>query len=583
MSIPADSVCGVAHNFSVYVDHDDDATVYDATLNQTNASANHNKFYIVQLLVRTDGQDYRTYTRWGRVGETGQDKLLGGGSLAEARSIFEKKFKEKSGLKWSDRHDQPKDKKYTFLPKSYEESSDEEDLPETPAMKRSLTLKSTASTSNTIESTLPAEVQGMMALIFNEQHLANAMQDLHYDPIKLPLGKLSVPTLREGFSVLQELSELIQDPNIATTSGVSFKNAVEGLSNRFLTLIPHVIPRGSRPPIIDNDELIKREMELLENLSDMKLANDIMKDAQEGEVGGVSRLEFQYNMLKLNEMTPLAKDSQEFQELMLYLDKSSGATHSLRYQVEDIFRIERTAEEDRTQVDFSALVPPEKSDRRLLWHGSRTTNFAGILKEGLRIAPKEAPVSGYAFGKGIYLADMSTKSANYCHSYQSGDTGLLLLCEAELGKPMYRLLSGSYSEDDIAALENGCLSTWGVGKTAPKTWKDAGAVNAQIKGVSMPDVKHRFKDVEEEGLYLQYNEYICKWPLWCYSWDIALLVNLSISSECPILSYISLRLCRILKPSLTDRSPYRLRREAGEATIPIQSPHDKLLRPRPRR
>jgi len=45
--------------------------------------------------------------------------------------------------------------------------------------------------------------------------------------------------------------------------------------------------------------------------------------------------------------------------------------------------------------------------RRLLWHGSRATNFGGILSQGLRIAPPEAPVSGYMFGKGIYLADMS--------------------------------------------------------------------------------------------------------------------------------------------------------------------------------
>ena len=28
-------------------------------------------------------------------------------------------------------------------------------------------------------------------------------------------------------------------------------------------------------------------------------------------------------------------------------------------------------------------------ERMLLWHGSRTTNFAGILKQGLRIAPPE--------------------------------------------------------------------------------------------------------------------------------------------------------------------------------------------------
>jgi poly [ADP-ribose] polymerase len=43
-------------------------------------------------------------------------------------------------------------------------------------------------------------------------------------------------------------------------------------------------------------------------------------------------------------------------------------------------------------------------------------NFAGILSRGLRIALPEAPVSGYMFGKGIYLAEMSSKSANYLYS-----------------------------------------------------------------------------------------------------------------------------------------------------------------------
>ena len=33
--------------------------------------------------------------------------------------------------------------------------------------------------------------------------------------------------------------------------------------------------------------------------------------------------------------------------------------------------------------------------RQLLWHGSRLTNWVGILSQGLRIAPPEAPVTGY--------------------------------------------------------------------------------------------------------------------------------------------------------------------------------------------
>lgn len=73
-------------------------------------------------------------------------------------------------------------------------------------------------------------------------------------------------------------------------------------------------------------------------------------------------------------------------------------------------------------------------NRKLLWHGSRFSNFVGILTNGMRIAPKEAPSTGYNFGKGVYFADMASKSSGYCCTYLSNGTGLLLLCEVALGK-----------------------------------------------------------------------------------------------------------------------------------------------------
>jgi hypothetical protein len=75
--------------------------------------------------------------------------------------------------------------------------------------------------------------------------------------------------------------------------------------------------------------------------------------------------------------------------------------------IESIFEIARFGENMR-------YLPFEKlPNKKLLWHGSRTTNFIGILSEGLRIAPPDAPVTGYMFGKGIYFADVPSKAANY--------------------------------------------------------------------------------------------------------------------------------------------------------------------------
>lgn len=99
----------------------------------------------------------------------------------------------------------------------------------------------------------------------------------------------------------------------------------------------------------------------------------------------------------------------------------------------------------------------------LLWHGSRLTNMVGILSTGLRIAPPEAPVTGYMFGKGIYFADMVSKSANYCFTNRDNNVGILLLCEVALGNTN-DLTASCYTANKLPANKN---STKGIGKTQP--------------------------------------------------------------------------------------------------------------------
>lgn len=95
--------------------------------------------------------------------------------------------------------------------------------------------------------------------------------------------------------------------------------------------------------------------------------------------------------------------------------------------MKDIFKVKRPGEEERYLNDIG--------NDMLLWHGSRVSNFGGILSQGLRIAPPEAPVSGYLYGKGIYFADMLDKSAHYCRATTSGGDCLALLCDVAVGKP----------------------------------------------------------------------------------------------------------------------------------------------------
>jgi poly [ADP-ribose] polymerase len=72
-----------------------------------------------------------------------------------------------------------------------------------------------------------------------------------------------------------------------------------------------------------------------------------------------------------------------------------------------LYRVERRGEAER-------FAQHEKlENRRLLFHGSQLENYLGILKQGLRVCPTEAPTTGYALGKGIYFADTFNKAKSY--------------------------------------------------------------------------------------------------------------------------------------------------------------------------
>lgn len=161
---------------------------------------------------------------------------------------------------------------------------------------------------------------------------------------------------------------------------------------------------------------------MLESLMEMEVAYKMMES-----VGEQNDVDHYYAQLKAD-IDVVEKTSDEFQMIQEYVRNTHAKTHS-EYELEiiDVHKVRRHFEEIRYKP-FKKL-----SNRKLLWHGSRVTNFAGIISQGLRIAPKEAPVTGYMFGKGVYFADMVSKSANYCCTNVKSPTGLLLLCEVALG------------------------------------------------------------------------------------------------------------------------------------------------------
>lgn len=296
---------------SVFID--DDGTIFDASLNQTVSGENKNKFYRVQLLVSANKKSYRTWTRWGRVGERGQNATLGQGSLVEATKHFDRKFKDKSGYSWADRFEPPKKGKYTFIERNYEEDSGEEEDGSPgasnvkPVKDPLANNKEDDESRELLESKLPEKVQLLMELIFNQAHFAASMLEMDYDANKLPLGKLSKRTLMAGYERLKEIAELMADPSLASSKHqTSIASARGQLSDAFYTVIPHSFGRN-RPPVISTEVQLKKEIALLESLSDMEIASGIMKEAKikDGEIAeAIHMLDRQYAGLGMREMTP---------------------------------------------------------------------------------------------------------------------------------------------------------------------------------------------------------------------------------------------------------------------------------------
>jgi len=161
--------------------------------------------------------------------------------------------------------------------------------------------------------------------------------------------------------------------------------------------------------------------------------------------------------------------------------------------------VEREGEKERFEAMGWASLPNHK----LLWHGSRLTNYVGILSQGLRIAPKEAPVTGYFLGKGVYFADIVSKSAGYCRTKKEGDKeviGFLLLCDVALGR-CFQLAHGKFiGKEDLD--EAGYHSTKGCGEYGP----EAGYDTEFEPGLVVPlGREKRTKVMVSE---LQHNEYI---------------------------------------------------------------------------
>lgn len=376
-----DMYCPIDYKVNVFIEN---GKAFDKMLNQSNMDANNNKFYVIQMLVeKANNKKFWVWNRWGRVGVEGQNALKGPMSKDQAIKEYNGKLIQKT-----------KQGNYVEIKIDHGESKGR--------------IAAGLKPSN-ISSSKPMskEIRELVKFIFDENMLNLQLKNSGYDNKKMPLGKLSQQAINEGYKVLSTLLKGLNEGK-----DMEF---CKSQSSKFYTLIPHDF--GFKKMInfvLDTEDKIKAKLTMLQNLSDMQVATQ----TNERNSTCSDKVQANYDALDCT-IDYVDQKSNEFSMIEKYFSNTRGYYN--RMKILDVYRIDK-------KKTFREELP----NRMLLWHGSNIGNYVGILSQGLRIAPPEAPASGYLLGKGIYFADLLEKSANYLGTNSKGE-GLILLVDVAMG------------------------------------------------------------------------------------------------------------------------------------------------------
>lgn len=239
---------------------------------------------------------------------------------------------------------------------------------------------------NIPQSNLDPMVNELMEKLFNTNALMQVVLNYKLDvknSVSSPLGRLSNDEIEKGMSILCDIYSVIKK-NLQHSEYYFRK-----LTEQFYRAVPHYFGDARPDTIITFDDCEKLYNMLL-NMRNIGITYEII---DEGARNGKNALEFYYDSLK-TEIVPIDHSSHVFKNIVKMTENTHGPTHNIRLIVEEVYQITREEEIDR-------FKPFENEPgNRILWHGSRISNFVGILRNGLRCAPKEAVSSGDMFGPG---------------------------------------------------------------------------------------------------------------------------------------------------------------------------------------
>ncbi|TMW68079.1 hypothetical protein Poli38472_007751 [Pythium oligandrum] len=424
-----------------------------------------NVFYKCQI-VHDQIQDlYVVFTNWGRIGEEGKFQNTPFHSAEDAIVEFKKIFRSKTGNHWKDRHEFVKhDKKYNLVQRvnyhtklkdevttPFIDSADSSAFapsgrgfaPSVTDMLCAITdirnLQLAATESCNYRDNLPlanaAELRGAVAKLLDVRNVIESRNKLDEE-----MNQVRSDISDDASSKLDELSK----KHAQLTEEISEK------SSRYYEVMPcNEDSFGSSIKAFDNIADVNAEITRLNLLIDITQTYKMIIAAKRNQ-HKIHPLDYCYDAMQVN-LAPLAQDSQEATLLTKYFFNGIRPCERKSYRISNLFEVSRNGERSRFVETLNDKPTLKEKHSHLLWHGTKRTNLMGILSQGLRIAPPEAPHQGYMYGKGLYFANVTAKSLAYCDDpylitsktkdkdgnevNKERKVHYLLLCEVAVGSP----------------------------------------------------------------------------------------------------------------------------------------------------
>ena len=232
-------------------------------------------------------------------------------------------------------------------------------------------------------------------------------------------------TIEEGIAILEKMRECLlkseEFREAANFEDYSLQmDKVAKLNSEYLEVIPKINPEliSSILHIISLDS----EIELLRSIYTLSFTIRAVLGAYIN-AKKINPYDYLLGCLPAK-LEILSTDSDQGKLILDYVNASKNSSYGKLVNIIKVDGIPYDKDEDRKFFG--------NENHMMLWHGTSDENIMSIIKEGLKIHPPQAQLTGSRFGKGIYFSD--SFSMSHCYSVSSNTVRYILLCEVALGR-----------------------------------------------------------------------------------------------------------------------------------------------------